>query len=58
MLVPNGVAVRIVNWLWYLVITFNNAELGTPVPLLLSDGITQFSTANTNAEFYVVDLVL
>ena len=58
MLVPNGVAVRIVNWLWYLVITFNNAELGTPVPLLLSNGITQFSTANTNAEFYVVDLIV
>lgn len=58
LLVPNGVAVRIVNGLWYAVLTFNNAELGTPQAILASDGVTQFSTANTNAEFYVVDIIV
>lgn len=27
LLVPNGIAVRIIGGLWYAVLTFNNAEL-------------------------------
>ena len=56
MLVPNGLAVRIVNGLWFVVLTFNNAELASPVAVLRPDGVTQFSTANLNSEFYVVDV--
>jgi hypothetical protein len=57
-LVPNGIAVRIISGLWYSVLTFNNTELATPIPILGSDGITQLSTANTNSEFYVVDIIV
>jgi hypothetical protein len=57
-IVPNGVAVRIINGLWYGVVTFNGAELATPTPLIGLDGITQLSTANLNSEFFVVDIVI
>ena len=56
MLVPNGLAVRIVNGLWFVVLTFNNAELASPEAVLRPDGVTQFSTANLNSEFHVVDI--
>ena len=58
MLVPNGVCVRIVNGLWYVVNTFNNAEVGSPQPILQSDGVTQFATNVLAAEYHVVDLII
>lgn len=58
LIVPNGVCVRIINGLWYVVITFNNAEVGTPIAVLQQDGVTQFSTNVLASEFYVVDLIV
>lgn len=58
LLVPNGACVRIINGLWYVVVTFNNAEVGTPVPVLEADGVTQFTTNTLAAEFYVVDVIV
>lgn len=58
MLVPNGCCVRIISGLWYAVLTFNNVESGTPTQILRSDDGQQFSTNNTNSEFYVVDLIV
>lgn len=49
---------RIISGLWYAVLTFNNAELGTPTPLYAPDGVTQFSTAALASEFYVVDVIV
>lgn len=58
LLVPNGVCVRIINGLWYVVITFNNVEVGTPLPVLAEDGVTQFTTNTIASEFYVVDMIV
>lgn len=58
LLVPNGIAVRIIGGLWYAVLTFNNAELWTPTPLLAPDGVTQLSTWALASEFYVVDIIV
>jgi hypothetical protein len=58
MLVPNGCCVRIINGLWYAALTFNNVESGTPTQLIRKDNGQQFSTNNTDAEFYVVDLIV
>lgn len=55
--VPNGLALRIVDGLWYMVNTFNGAEVGNPSVVLKPDN-TQFSTANTNSEYYVVDIIV
>jgi hypothetical protein len=57
LIVPNGVAVRVVNGLWSVVITYNSVEIASE-NIVGVDGSTQLSTANSNAEFYVVDLIL
>lgn len=56
LIVPNGVAVRVINGLWSIVCTFNNVETVTANINKLSDWL-QFATNNTNAEFYVVDII-
>ena len=58
LIIPNGVAIRCVNGLWTAAITSNGAEL---VAVNINDyatGLIQFSTVNTNSEFYVVDFII
>ena len=55
---PNGVSVRIVGGLWTIALTYNNVELIAANINDFDTGLTQLSTANTNAEFYVVDLLV
>jgi hypothetical protein len=56
LIVPNGVAVRCVNGLWSLVMTFNSVELVTSNIVGL-DGITQLNTSATNSEYFTIDLI-
>jgi hypothetical protein len=57
LIVPNGVAVRCINGLWYAVITSNSVELTTANINDYATGLVQLNTANLNAEFYVVDII-
>ncbi len=57
LIVPNGAAIRVVNGLWSVVITYNSVELAT-ANIVGQDGVTQLSTANANAEYYVADLII
>ena len=58
LIVPNGVAIRCVNGLWTAAITSNGVELLAVNINDYSTGLIQFSTANLNNEFYVVDYVI
>lgn len=57
LLVPNGACIRVVNGLWSVALTYNGAEIGT-ANIVGEDGTTQLNTANTNAEYYVADIVI
>lgn len=56
LIVPNGVCIRVVNGLWSVAMTYNSVEIAT-TNILGEDGVTQLSTANNNAEFYVTDII-
>lgn len=57
LIVPNGACVRVVNGLWSLAITFNSVEIAT-ANIVAEDGTTQLNTANSNAEYYVCDIIM
>lgn len=58
LLTPNGVSVRVINGLWVAAITSNGSELiATNINDYLTNSI-QLNTANTNSEYYVVDLII
>jgi hypothetical protein len=58
MIVPNGVCVRIVNGLWHAVITSNNVEIAVVNITDYATGLIQLNTANTNSEYYAVDIIM
>ena len=55
--VPNGAAIRVVNGLWSVVLTYNSSEIAT-ANIVAEDGTTQLNTANANAEFYTCDIII
>lgn len=58
LITPNGVSVRVVNGLWSVALTSNSLELTTANINDYLTGSNQLNTANSNAEFYVVDIML
>jgi hypothetical protein len=56
LIVPNGCAIRVVNGLWFAVITYNNVEIS--IANILTPGGSQLNTANLNNEFYVADIIV
>ena len=57
LMTPNGVSVRAVNGMWTVVFTYNGAEIAS-TNIVGVDGTTQFSTANTDTEYYAVDVIV
>lgn len=59
LMTPNGVSIRIVNGLWYVAVTSNGAETVVNTAIVdYATGLTQLNTANSNSEYYVVDLII
>lgn len=56
LLVPNGACIRVVNGLWFAVITANSSEIS--IPIYQYGTTTQLNTSNTNSEYYVTDLII